>query len=61
MSKLKEGGDLNQRHTWTKPIDGGPKSLNAGLKLDEDGNDGEGTLEPRKVEKYDIFKAVPSY
>lgn len=34
---------------WTNPMDGGPKSLNAGLKLDEDGRDGDGTEEPGGV------------
>lgn len=34
------------RRTWTKPIEGGPKSLKAGLKLDDDGSDGEGTEDP---------------
>ena len=27
-------------------MEGGPKSLKAGRKLDEEGRDGEGTLEP---------------
>jgi len=30
-------------------MDGGPKSLKAGLKLDDDGRDGEGTEEPGGV------------
>lgn len=40
--------DINKgnKHTWTKPMEGGPKSLKAGLKLDEEGRDGEGTEEP---------------
>jgi len=32
-------------------MEGGPKSLNAGLKLDEEGNEGDGTLEPRRTRK----------
>lgn len=34
------------QHTCTNPMEGGPKSLNAGLKLDDDGSDGDGTEEP---------------
>lgn len=30
-------------------MEGGPKSLKAGLKLDEEGRDGEGTEEPGKT------------
>lgn len=43
--------DINKgnKHTWTKPMEGGPKSLKAGLKLDEEGRDGEGTEEPGKT------------
>lgn len=37
--------------TCTKPIEGGPKSLKAGLKLDDDGRDGEGTEEPEQKKK----------
>lgn len=29
-------------------MDGGPKSLKAGLKLDDEGRDGEGTEDPGK-------------
>lgn len=31
-------------------MEGGPKSLNAGLKFDEEGKDGEGTEEPGQTE-----------
>lgn len=31
-------------------MEGGPKSLNAGLKFDDDGKDGEGTEEPGQTE-----------
>lgn len=31
-------------------MEGGPKSLNAGLKFDDEGKDGEGTEEPRQTE-----------
>lgn len=31
-------------------MEGGPKSLNAGLKFDDEGNDGEGTDEPGQTE-----------
>lgn len=31
-------------------MDGGPKSLNAGLKFDDEGKDGEGTEEPGQTE-----------
>lgn len=30
-------------------MDGGPKSLKAGLKLEEEGREGEGTLDPGGV------------
>lgn len=39
------------RHTWTKPMEGGPKSLKAGLKLDDEGREGEGTEEPGQMRK----------
>lgn len=32
-------------------MEGGPKSLKAGLKLDEEGRDGDGTEEPEGREK----------
>lgn len=31
-------------------MEGGPKSLNAGLKFDDEGKDGEGTEEPGQTE-----------
>lgn len=31
-------------------MEGGPKSLNAGLKFDDEGKDGEGTEEPEQTE-----------
>lgn len=37
--------------TCTKPIDGGPKSLNAGLKFEEDGSDGEEPQDPKTKEQ----------
>lgn len=39
--------------TWTKPMEGGPKSLKAGLKLDDDGREGEGTEDPGQKERRD--------
>lgn len=33
----------------TKPIDGGPKSLNAGLKLEDEGRDGDDPQDPGGV------------
>lgn len=38
------------KHTCTKPMEGGPKSLKAGLKLDDEGRDGEGTEDPGREE-----------
>lgn len=35
-------------------MEGGPKSLNAGLKLDEEGSDGDGTLEPTTKKGIDV-------
>lgn len=32
-------------------MEGGPKSLNAGRKVEDDGREGEGTLEPGKMGK----------
>lgn len=34
-------------------MEGGPKSLKAGLKLDDEGRDGEGTEEPGQKERTD--------
>lgn len=34
-----------------KPIDGGPKSLNAGLKFEEEGSDGEEPQDPKTKEQ----------
>lgn len=34
-------------------MEGGPKSLKTGLKLDEEGREGEGTEEPGEVGKAD--------
>ena len=35
-------------------MEGGPKSLKAGLKLDDEGRDGEGTDEPGQKRRTDI-------
>lgn len=35
-------------------MEGGPKSLKAGLKLDDEGRDGEGTEEPGQKRRTDI-------
>lgn len=34
-------------------MEGGPKSLKAGLKLDDDGREGEGTEDPGQKERRD--------
>lgn len=34
-------------------MEGGPKSLKAGLKLDDEGRDGEGTEEPGQKKRTD--------
>lgn len=39
-------------------MDGGPKSLNAGLKFDDEGNDGEGTDEPGQKENSSMKTVV---
>lgn len=35
-------------------MEGGPKSLKAGLKLDDEGRDGEGTEEPGQRRRRDV-------
>lgn len=35
-------------------MEGGPKSLKAGLKLDDEGRDGEGTEEPTQKRRRDV-------
>lgn len=35
-------------------MEGGPKSLKAGRKLDDEGRDGEGTEEPRQKKGMDV-------
>lgn len=37
-------------------MDGGPKSLKAGLKLDDEGRDGEGTEEPGREDGKSFFQ-----
>lgn len=37
-------------------MDGGPKSLKAGLKLDDEGRDGEGTEDPGREEVKSFFQ-----
>lgn len=35
-------------------MEGGPKSLKAGLKLDDEGRDGEGTEDPGQKRSIDV-------
>lgn len=39
-------------------MEGGPKSLNAGLKFDDEGNDGEGTDEPGQTENSVVITQI---
>lgn len=50
FSEPRSEAGLLCEHTCTKPMDGGPKSLKAGLKLDDEGRDGEGTEDPGREE-----------
>lgn len=42
---------MSSKHACTKPIDGGPKSLNAGLKFEEEASDGEEPQDPETREQ----------